>query len=212
MSKIMSGNKALLRNTVVAVAVLALAAACVWQVARLMAEANRLSDMRLTLDTTMEGAEQLQVKLRLLDEEIAKLGLVKVNLYFSGMTDTGIYITPVKRVVDKDSLAVSALRRLMEGPGENDEGLYAIAPEGVEVLGANIRGGVAYADFSGKIMYPGFGSEGELAMVSAIVDTLCDLPGIEKVQILVEGKVVESLGGHVLVDGPLGRMEELVRR
>lgn len=212
MSKIMSGNKALLRNTVVAVAVLALAAACVWQVARLMAEASRLADMRLTLDTTMEGAEQLQVKLRLLDEEIAKLGLVKVNLYFSGMTDTGIYITPVKRVVDKESLAVSALRRLMEGPGENDEGLYAIAPEGVEVLGANIRDGVAYADFSGKIMYPGFGSEGELAMVSAIVDTLCDLPGIEKVQILVEGKVVESLGGHVLVDSPLGRMEELVRR
>lgn len=208
----MSANRALMRNIAVAAIVLALTAACIWQVARLMAEARRLSDMRLSLDSTMEGAQQLQVKLRLLDEEIAKLGLVKVNLYFSGMTDTGIYITPVKRVVDKDSIAVSALRRLMEGPGENDDGLYAIAPEGVEVLGAKIQGGVAYADFSGKIMYPGFGSEGELAMVSAIVDTLCELPGVEKVQILVEGEVVESLGGHVLVDSPLGRMEELVRR
>ncbi len=208
----MSANRALMRNIAVAAVVLALTAACIWQVARLMAEARRLSDMRLSLDSTMEGAQQLQVKLRLLDEEIAKLGLVKVNLYFSGMTDTGIYITPVKRVVDKDSIAVSALRRLMEGPGENDDGLYAIAPEGVEVLGAKIQGGVAYADFSGKIMYPGFGSEGELAMVSAIVDTLCELPGVEKVQILVEGEVVESLGGHVLVDSPLGRMEELVRR
>ncbi len=208
----MSANRAIMRNIAVAAVVLALTAACIWQVARLMAEARRLSDMRLSLDSTMEGAQQLQVKLRLLDEEIAKLGLVKVNLYFSGMTDTGIYITPVKRVVDKDSIAVSALRRLMEGPGENDDGLYAIAPEGVEVLGAKIQGGVAYADFSGKIMYPGFGSEGELAMVSAIVDTLCELPGVEKVQILVEGEVVESLGGHVLVDSPLGRMEELVRR
>ncbi len=208
----MAGSKGMLRNMAVAAAVIALAAACVWQVVRLSSEARRLADMRLSLDSTMEGAEQLQVKLRLLDEEIAKLGLVKVNLYFSGMTDTGIFITPVKRVVDKDSLAVSALKRLMEGPGANDEGLYAIAPEGVEVLGANIKAGVAYADFSVKIMYPGFGSEGELAMVSAIVDTLCDLPGIEKVQILVEGKIVESLGGHVLVDGPLGRMDELVRR
>ena len=208
----MAGSKVMLRNLAVAAAVIALAAACVWQVVRLSAEARRLADMRLSLDSTMEGAEQLQVKLRLLDEEIAKLGLVKVNLYFSGMTDTGIFITPVKRVVDKDSLALSALKRLMEGPGANDEGLFAVAPEGVEVLGANIKAGVAYADFSGKIMYPGFGSEGELAMVSAIVDTLCDLPGIEKVQILVEGKVVESLGGHVLVDGPLGRMDELVRR
>lgn len=202
----------MLRNMAVTAAVIALAGVCVWQVVRLSAEARRLADMRLSLNSTMEGAEQLQVKLRLLDEEIAKLGLVKVNLYFSGMTDTGIFITPVKRVVDKDSLAVSALKRLMEGPGANDEGLYAIAPEGVEVLGANIKAEVAYADFSGKIMYPGFGSEGELAMISAIVNTLCDLPGIEKVQILVEGKIVESLGGHVLVDGPLGRMDEMVRR
>lgn len=201
-----------LSSLLIAAGVIALAAVSFWQVSLLISEARRLSDMRLSLDGAMQGAEQLQDKLRMLDEEIAKLGLVKVNLYFAGMTDTGIYITPVKRVVDKDNLILGALRRLMEGPGDNEDGLYPIAPDGVEVFGAYVKSGVAYVDFSEAIMYPGFGSEGELAMVSAIVDTLCDLPGVDKVQILVEGNKVESLGGHVLVNIPLSRMEELVRR
>jgi spore germination protein GerM len=190
------------------IALLGLAA---WQLYSLSLEAAKLKEMRLSLDSAMSGVGELETKLELLDEEIAKLGFVKINLYFMRMTETDIYIEPVRRVAEKDNLLLNAIRLLIAGPRDSEEGLYPVIPEGVEVLGAEDRDGIATVDFSNGILHAGYGSEAELAMVSAIVDTACDLPGISKVQILVEGGKVESLGGHVLVEEPLARMEGLLK-
>ncbi|MBC7339263.1 MAG: GerMN domain-containing protein [Firmicutes bacterium] len=56
------------------------------------------------------------------------------------------------------------------------------------------------------------GSLGEALAVAAIVNTLTEFPQIRQVQILVEGKQVESLAGHVDVSRPLTRNEKLIKR
>lgn len=53
---------------------------------------------------------------------------------------------------------------------------------------------------------------GEALAVAAIVNTLTEFPQIRQVQILVEGKQVESLAGHVDVSRPLTRNEKLIKR
>ncbi len=196
----------------VALGLVLLAASAAWQLYLLSREAGRLDDMRLSLDSAIDGVEELETKLKLLDEEITRLGFVKVDLYFARMTETDMYIEPVRRVVEKDRIVFNTVALLLEGPGKNDDGLYPIAPKSVKVLGANEAGGMATVNFSKEILQAGYGSEGELAMVSAIVDTLCTLPGIDRVQILVEGKKVESLGGHVFVEDPLSFMEDLLKQ
>jgi spore germination protein GerM len=49
-------------------------------------------------------------------------------------------------------------------------------------------------------------------VVYSVVNTLTALPTIEKVQLLVEGKHISSLGGHLDVSGPLAFDGELVVR
>ncbi|MEW6400002.1 MAG: GerMN domain-containing protein [Bacillota bacterium] len=55
-------------------------------------------------------------------------------------------------------------------------------------------------------------SPGEALAVAAIVNTLTEFPDIRQVQILVEGRKVESLAGHADVSRPLTRNERLIKR
>ncbi|MDI6895284.1 MAG: GerMN domain-containing protein [Bacillota bacterium] len=48
--------------------------------------------------------------------------------------------------------------------------------------------------------------------MAAIVNTLTEFPDIRQVQILVEGRKVESLAGHADVSRPLTRNERLIKR
>ena len=45
----------------------------------------------------------------------------------------------------------------------------------------------------------------ESLLLDSIVYTLTEFDTIDQVQILVEGKVIESIGGHVLSNRPLRR-------
>jgi spore germination protein GerM len=47
-------------------------------------------------------------------------------------------------------------------------------------------------------------------VIYAIVNTLNSLPTVEKTLITVEGKPLDTLGGHVEIEGPLESDEELV--
>ncbi len=84
-------------------------------------------------------------------------------------------------------------------------------PEGARLLGVKTEDGIATADFSEELVsrFPG-GSSNEAATVYSIVNTLTSLPGVEKVQILVEGEVVETIGGHLDVSSPLAFDGELL--
>ena len=73
--------------------------------------------------------------------------------------------------------------------------------------------GIARVDFSSEIVknFRG-GSAGELLMVGSIVNTLTEIHGVEKVRIMVNGKQVKTIGGHVDLSEPLGRMEDLLKK
>lgn len=48
-------------------------------------------------------------------------------------------------------------------------------------------------------------------LVGSIVDTLTEFPEVKQVQILIEGKKVETLGGHMDLTQPLTRMNDLLK-
>lgn len=57
------------------------------------------------------------------------------------------------------------------------------------------------------------GSNNELLIVASIVNTLVDNDErIKKVQLLIDGKTVETLLGHVDISEPLVRMPELIKK
>jgi hypothetical protein len=91
------------------------------------------------------------------------------------------------------------------------EGYESPLPLGTTLRRASITDGLATADFSRELVdnFSG-GSDNEGVAVFAIVDTLCSLPGVKRVQILVEGKVIDSIGGHLDISSPLSYDGELV--
>ena len=88
-----------------------------------------------------------------------------------------------------------------------------VIPKGTRVLSFSITPeGTALANFSKEIVKNGQGSYNEVMMTGAIVNTLTEFPEVKQVQILVEGKKVITLGGHLDVEDPLKRNESLLQK
>ena len=88
-----------------------------------------------------------------------------------------------------------------------------VIPHGTRVLSFSITPeGTALANFSKEIVKNGQGSYNEVMMTGAIVNTLTEFPEVKQVQILVEGKKVITLGGHLDVEDPLKRNESLLQK
>lgn len=110
------------------------------------------------------------------------------------------------------SLPENALNALVTTKPQ-DASMDDVVPIGTKVLGLKIDdNGVAYADFSKELAKRGQGSYGEFMLTYAIVNTLTEFPEIKKVQILVEGKEIVSLSGHMDLSDPLMRNESLLQK
>lgn len=116
----------------------------------------------------------------------------KVTLYFSD--DQAMYLAPEERIVTKgdETLEEVIIRELIKGPQK--EGLGRTIPEGTELQSVSVVNGVAYVNFSKEFKTKHWGgSAGETMTLYSVVNSLCELPGIEKVQFLLEGEKQESI-------------------
>ncbi len=132
----------------------------------------------------------------------------KILLWFSDYNS--MYMVPVTLKVETIPLgaankALLLIEELIKGPGEKYN-LQQSFPEGTEVISLKVRDGVAEVDFNSKLIdaHQG-GSAGEWVTINSLVLTLTELPEIDKVQILVEGRREEAAFGHSDTAEPLKR-------
>jgi len=135
--------------------------------------------------------------------EIAKVPETLVELYFG--TEDG-YFRKEKRIIDAEITPENAyllIEELIEGPEDKEQYLRVI-PEGTTILNYNYdpETKTVTIDLGGSIKETE-GSMGEIFAVYSIVNTLADVNGIDKVQILIEGEILESLSGHIYLGEPL---------
>jgi spore germination protein GerM len=144
-------------------------------------------------------------------------------------SDNVAHITATLFYGTEDGQALVGLRRevpLAEGRLEQGRQILMLAltppPSGyVSVIprGTTLRAfyvtdrGDAFIDLSPQVSsaHPG-GSFAELLTVSALVnDVTANLPAVHRVQILIDGKQVDTLAGHVDLRRPLTRDTSLIR-
>lgn len=134
-----------------------------------------------------------------------------VTLYFADKE--AMYLIPEEREVAPGNrpLAEVVVEELIRGP-QSPELSRTIPPE-VRLLGVRVENGVAYVNFSREIQTKHWGgSAGEAMTIFSVVNSLARLPGIERVQFLVEGKVQESLVGHADTTQPIAPNWNLVKK
>ncbi|MBM7855453.1 spore germination protein GerM [Desulfohalotomaculum tongense] len=133
---------------------------------------------------------------------------IPVVLYFAN--HRGYLVAQQREIPKVDGIARMTMQELAKGP-EADCGLLPTLPPGTQLKDINIRDGVCIVDWTKELKenHPG-GSSSELLTVYSIVNTLTQFSTVDKVQILVDGRVVETLAGHVDLSVPLEREDNLI--
>jgi hypothetical protein len=144
------------------------------------------------------------------------------NVAVAHITTTLFYATPdgaglagVQREVPLAPGAAAQGRIILDALMEPaPDGYVSVIPSGTTVRGFYVTDRQdAFVDFSARLVagHPG-GSTTELLTVNAIVNAVtANLPSVQRVQILIEGKEVDTLAGHVDLRRPLERDTSLIR-
>ena len=129
---------------------------------------------------------------------------ILVDLYFAEPNSESLIREKrkVEATGDLTSQSKQVILELIKGPDTN---LTGTIPPGTTLRNLSINhDGIAFVDFSSELTsrHPG-GSSSELLTIYSIVNSLTlNLKGIKKVQILVEGKKVETIAGHIFAMRP----------
>ena len=126
-------------------------------------------------------------------------GNIKAQLFYLG--EDGVSLTAVEREVPLGENTVEQAKAIVGAQiAPASAPLVSAIPAGTTLRALFItRGGEAYVDLSRELVaaHPG-GSTNELLTIRTLVDVLTtNLPAITAVQLLVDGKELDTLAGHV---------------
>jgi spore germination protein GerM len=167
----------------------------------------------------MRGLEYLvtpRVTTQRAEEEPAAAGNVPhitVTLYYADAE--GQTLVPTQREVPLADDPVAQGRQILTAQlGPAPEPYVSVIPEGTTLRAFYVtERGDAFVDLSREVSanHPG-GSFTELLTVYALVNAVtANLPAIQRVQILIDGKEADTLAGHVDLRRPLQRDQSLVK-
>ena len=132
---------------------------------------------------------------------------IKAHLFY--VADDGTRLTDLERDVPFGEGTVEQARQILEAQiAATVEPLVSAVPPGTKLRTVFVTDrGEAFVDFSSELVtrHSG-GSTDEILTVYTIVDVLtANLPAVTSVQLLVEGKQIETLAGHVDLSRPLAK-------
>ncbi|GHT80637.1 hypothetical protein FACS1894130_12090 [Spirochaetia bacterium] len=145
-------------------------------------------------------------------QQTKKLANIERALYFIRVDqgDGTILRIKVNRTLPvSDSPMVDVLNTLLQGPSdaEKRQGLISLIPPGTRILAASVRGSTAYISFSEEFEINNtHGMEGYKAQLQQIVWSVTEFSTVKDVQVLIEGRRMDYLGGEgIWIGSPLNR-------
>ena len=124
------------------------------------------------------------------------------NMSMYLVPQTMLYLTAPGIIPTPEAQARVVVERLLQNTGP-DSSLFSPFWAGTELLGTSVYNGVAYIDFSASLLAYDGGTSFEMLMLEALLFTLCGLPDIEAVQILIEGQKITNLPEGADISRPL---------
>ncbi len=169
---------------------------------------------------TLEARVDWDGEKRLVTVDTAHL----ITLYFAD--EQAAYLVPEQREIwgvnprNIEDMSRRVFHELLKGP-ERPELHRTIHDSGKRNILVVLTGELPYtgtlilnltSDFVDEQKARGMGTAGETMAVYSMVNSLCELPGVERVKFLEEGREVESLFGHIATDQPVRPRWDLVQR
>jgi hypothetical protein len=151
------------------------------------------------------------------DMPAAKKEKHQVILFFSDSNER--FLVPEKRLIPRartvNGQAEELVKALIAGPAEGaGKGRTGVFPAGTELKGVTVeKDGTAVVNFGQTLVdgHPG-GSSSEVATVYALTNTLIrNLPLIKRVRVEIDGRVPETLKGHMDTRFPFTFNKDLIQ-
>lgn len=118
-------------------------------------------------------------------DNIEEVQFATVNLYFADSSGLKLVAeereVPIKNNVSKEQAVIENLIS-----GAKNSSSKNTLPKGLKVLGVSVKDGICYVNFDSTFLNTIVDVSADVTIYS-IVNTLCELPNIKKVKILVEG-------------------------
>ncbi len=188
-------------------AALVLAAGCGQQAAAPATSSDRASSSASSASSSASSSSSSAASSA---SKAAQPESLTIKVYYPNADGTKLVASSRKVTADsKNDKYTAAMESLLAGTTE--KGQTNIFPKKVQLQSVKVEKGVATVSFS-KELQKNFvgGSTGEEMLVGSIVNTLTEFPEVKKVRILIDGKGVESLAGHMDLTEPLTRMKNLL--
>lgn len=132
-----------------------------------------------------------------------------VTLYFREQTaDQQLYYVPVTRLIrHTDNVPLATLHELVEGP-LGDSALHPVLSSATEVLGVELHRDTVLVNFGANLLDDELYPVDEAAL-EAVVLSLIEQTGMEKVQIMVEGKAGVTIGDSSVFAMPAAKPAQI---
>lgn len=152
-----------------------------------------LSDFAI-IDDSVDQEEELAVDTITVNTSEEASKTKDVLAYYE---DANGYLVPVNTQIPwEEGIAKATIRTLVQGNEIEQRiaqsGLHGVLPKNTEVRGMAIKDGLCRIDFSQHILNTESYAQ-EQNMITALTYTLTEFPTIEKVELLVEGQVLDTL-------------------
>lgn len=127
----------------------------------------------------------------------------EVSLYFLNDKMNGLNME--KRNIPKDAdVLKQVINEMLKGPA--DAYSKPAFPDGTKLISVELQDGTVYVNLSKEYIPTNSESQDvEKFRVAALINTLTDLPGVDNVQILIEGNKVNAIGKYKIGLEPLKR-------
>lgn len=140
---------------------------------------------------------------------------VTMSLYFSNQSGDALDEVRVNVKYDGTvSLEQLIIERLIDGPraidGLDPDLVKATIPKGTKLVKTSIREGVCYVYFNDKF-YNKLADITDETAIYSVVNSLCEMSTINKVQFMIEGKVNSTFRDKNVFDSPFERNLDLVQ-
>ncbi|MBB6213964.1 germination protein M [Anaerosolibacter carboniphilus] len=122
--------------------------------------------------------------------------------------DKGFLIPVMRKIPWTEGIAKSTLASLVDNPANRQDmesiGLLPVIPANTQIHGMNIENGLCKVDFSNDFLNYA-SKEEEESLIRAVVYTLTEFVTIDRVQLMIDGKVQKKLPFGTEVSKPITR-------
>lgn len=135
---------------------------------------------------------------------------ITLTLYFPNLRADSVVPRERQIETEKGALLEKVIfEELQKGP--EGDGKNSVIPEGTKILSVETKDGICYLNLSSEFVdnNPG-GTAFEAVLINSIVNSLTELPHVQKVQFLINGEKREVYT-HTVFDMPFERNESFIR-